>query len=67
MGGMVANAAMLGARVERVGREKFMVKDGEVTGLVDRRIMIKGSGGEVATVLGPIGGIDMRGLKGFGG
>lgn len=66
MGGMIANAAMLGARVERVGREKFMVKDGEVTGLIDNRILVKGSGGEVATVLGLIGGIDMRGLKRFG-
>jgi len=66
MGGMIANAAMMGAKVERVGREKFMVKDGEVSGLIDKRILVKGSGGEAATVLDLLGTMDFRELKRFG-
>lgn len=66
MAGMISNAAMLGAKVERVGREKFMVKDGEVTGLVDNRILVKGTGGEVETILELLGTVDFRELKRFG-
>lgn len=66
MSGMIANAALMGAKVERVGREKFMVKDGEVTGLIDKRIMVKGSGGEVAKILELLATIDFQGLKRFG-
>lgn len=66
MAGMISNAALLGAKVERVGREKFMIKDGEINGLVDRRILVKASGGDEATMLGMIESIDFRGLKDFG-
>ncbi|WP_111732315.1 hypothetical protein [Roseovarius amoyensis] len=66
MAGMISNAAMMGAKVERVGREKFMIKDGEVTGLVDNLILVKGNGGEVETILELLGMMDFRELKRFG-
>jgi len=66
MSGMISNAAMLGAKVERVGREKFMVKDGEINGLVDKRILVKATGGTVEDMLALLGTMDLRGLGRFG-
>ena len=66
MAGMISNAALLGAKVERVGREKFMVQDGEVNGLIDKRILVKAEGGEVETMLALLETMDFRGLKRFG-
>ena len=66
MAGMIANAAILGAKIERVGREKFMVQKGEINGLVDKRILVKATGGEVATMLMLLETMDFRGLKKFG-
>lgn len=66
MSGMIANAAMYGARVERVGREKFMMKDGEVTGLVANRFLIKASGGSDEEMLALVERIDFGALKSFG-
>jgi len=66
MAGMIGNAAMMGAKVERVGREKFMVKDGEVTGLVDNRIMVKGAGDTTDIILDALGTMDFRELGRFG-
>ena len=66
MAGMIGNAAMMGGRIERVGREKFMVKDGEVTGLVDNRIMVKGAGGDTDMILNVLGTMDFRELGRFG-
>ena len=66
MAGMIGNAAMFGAKVERIGREKFMVKDREVSGLIDNRILIKAEGADTDTMLGLIGTMDFKALKGFG-
>jgi len=66
MAGMIANAAMYGAKVERVGREKFMVQDGEATGLVGNRILVKGSGSDMQAVLALLETIDFKALKTFG-
>ncbi|PKQ13872.1 MAG: hypothetical protein CVT70_02635 [Alphaproteobacteria bacterium HGW-Alphaproteobacteria-1] len=66
LGGMIGNAALYGGKVERVGREKFMVQDREVTGLVDNRILVKASGAEPEALLALVGTIDMRALKEFG-
>ena len=66
MAGMISNATLLGAKIERIGRQKFMVHDGEINGMIDKRILIKANGGEVETMLELLGTIDFRGLKGFG-
>lgn len=64
--GMISNAAVLGAKIERVGREKFMIQNGEVSGLVDKRILVKASGGTIEAMLELLGTMDFRGLKRFG-
>ena len=48
MAGMIGNAALLGAKIERLGRQKFMVQNGEINGLVDNRILVKAAGGPTA-------------------
>ncbi|EAQ03189.1 hypothetical protein OB2597_13633 [Pseudooceanicola batsensis HTCC2597] len=66
MGAMIGNAAAIGAKIERVGREKFMVQDGTVQGLVDNRILVKAEGGEVEAMLTILEEIDYRELGRFG-
>lgn len=65
-GGMLANATMLGMKVERVGREKFLNDDGELTGLVDDRILVKAEGGDTETMLEVIKSMDFKALGDFG-
>lgn len=66
MAAMISNAGLMGAQIERVGRQKFIVQDGEMTGLVDNRILIKASGADVETLLTALEGIDYRALGRFG-
>ena len=64
--GMITNAGMMGVRVERVGRQKFIVQDGEVTGLVANRILIKAEGADLETLFAALEQIDYRALGRFG-
>lgn len=66
-GGMLANAALLGMKVERIGREKFIVDDDEITGLIDGRILIRAEGGDKDMVLDLLGTMDFKALEDFGG
>lgn len=66
MAGMIGNAGLMGGKIERVGREKFMVMDGEITGLIDNRILVKATGGDVEAMLALIETMDFRALKDFG-
>lgn len=65
-GGMIANAGMLGMKVERVGRQKFMNDDGELTGLVDNRILIQAQGADTGLMLEVLGTMDFEALEDFG-
>jgi len=66
MGAMIGNAAAMGAKIERVGREKFMVQDGTAQGLIDNRVLVKAEGGDMAQMLDLLGTIDFRELGRFG-
>jgi len=66
MAGMLGNAAAMGAKVERIGRDKVMVQDGEITGLIDNRILVKASGGDPALMLEVLKTMDLRALANFG-
>ena len=66
LGGMIANAAMYGAKVERIGREKFMLQNGELTGLIANRILVKASGAAPEAMIPLVEQIDFRALKTFG-
>lgn len=66
MSAMLSNAAAMGMKVERVGRQKFAVQDDTIQGLVDNRILVKAEGGDVAMMLSVLEGIDYRALGDFG-
>ena len=66
MGAMIGSAAAIGAKLERVGRQKFMVQNGELTGLVDNRILVQAKGGEVETMLDLLKTMDFKALSNFG-
>ncbi|MEO0750413.1 MAG: hypothetical protein AAFY25_01280 [Pseudomonadota bacterium] len=66
MAGMIGNAALIGAKIERIGREKFMVMEGEINGLIDNRILVKASGGEVDAMLELLETMDFKALGQFG-
>ena len=63
---MIPNATMMGAKMERVGREKFMNQNGELTGLIGNRVLVQVSGGEVEAMLGLLQAMDFAALAGFG-
>jgi len=66
--GMFGNAAMLASmgKIERVGREKFVNQNGELTGVVGGRILIQASGGETADMIAHLETMDFKALAGFG-
>jgi hypothetical protein len=67
--GMLGNTAMMsasGAKTHRLGRERFMEQNGELTGLIDNRILIQASGVDVEIMLPLIESIDFRELGRFG-
>ena len=66
MGGMIGNAAAYGAKVERVGREKFMVQDSAIQGLIDNRILVKAEGTDMAQMISVLESMDFRELGRFG-
>ncbi|MBV7377946.1 hypothetical protein [Maritimibacter dapengensis] len=66
-GAMISNAAMLGMKIERVGRQKFINDDGTLTALVDNRIMVQAEGAEVGVLLMILSTIDYASLQTFGG
>ena len=65
-GGMIGNAALLGVKLERVGREKFMNDEGELTGLIDNRILVQADGADVALMIELLETIDFKALEDFG-
>ena len=69
MAGMFANPAVLtasGASMIRVGREKFVDQDGELTAVIDNRILIQASGADPEVMVPVLETIDFRELSRFG-
>ncbi|WP_226779655.1 hypothetical protein [Oceaniglobus trochenteri] len=66
--GVFGNAGMMATmgKIERVGREKFLNQDGELTGIVAGRILVQASGGDVDTMIAHLEAMDFKGLAGFG-
>jgi hypothetical protein len=63
---MIPNAAVMGAKIERVGREKFMNQNGELTALIGNRVLVQASGGELSTMLDFLKTMDFAALADFG-
>lgn len=64
-GGMIANAGLMGAKLVRVGREKFLDDEGELTGLIDNRILVQASGAAVDVMVPVLETIDFKKLEDF--
>lgn len=65
-GGMISSAGMMGGKMVRVGREKFLDQDGELTGLIDNRILIQAQGADPELMLPVLEAIDFKALEDFG-
>lgn len=66
-GGMLGNLGLLaGVRRVRINGEKFMVQDGELTGLIDNRVLIQSSGAEKDVMVSILELIDFDDLAQFG-
>ncbi|MEL6798728.1 MAG: hypothetical protein AAFR34_12560 [Pseudomonadota bacterium] len=69
MAGMLGNAAMVtasGGKMVRVGREKFMSQDEELTALIGNRVLVQASGENIDAIIEHLETMDFRELAGFG-
>lgn len=66
--GMFANPAMLTqmGKVTRIGSQMVLDQNGELTAVVDNRILVQASGGDGATMMAVMQGIDFASLANFG-
>ncbi len=64
-GAVVSNAALMGMKLERVGRQKFANDNGELSGLIDNRILIQASGADVDLMIKVLETMDFKALEGF--
>ena len=58
---------MMGLKMHRVGREKFVFDDGELTGLIDNRILVQADGSSADVMISILENMDFKGLEDFGG
>lgn len=69
MGGMLANSAMLtasGAQIVRVGREKFVDQDGQLSALIGNRVLVQAEGPDADAIVAHLEAMDLRELGSFG-
>lgn len=66
LAGMLSNAGLMGMKLERVGRMKYLNQDGELSGIVDGRILIQAEGADIAVMIPVLETIDHRALEDFG-
>lgn len=67
LSGMMGSASLMGMKLERVGRMKYLNQDGELSGIVDNRILIQAKGVATDTLIPVLETIDIKGLSDFGG
>ena len=67
MGAMVSNAAAMGMQLERVGRQRVAIQDGQAMALVDNRILVTVEGEDTDLMLEVMEQIDFEALSDFGG
>jgi len=66
MASIVANASLMGLQVERIGRQKFAVQDGQLVGLVANRFLIQVDGRDVETMKAALAQMDFGALAAWG-
>ncbi|MFW2543145.1 hypothetical protein ACN2XU_10920 [Primorskyibacter sp. 2E107] len=65
MSAMVTNAAAMGMKVERIGRQRFAVQDGQILGLIGNRVLVQ-TEGEIEMAKTLLETMDFAGLANFG-
>ncbi|MBR9844458.1 MAG: hypothetical protein GYB25_14965 [Rhodobacteraceae bacterium] len=66
MAGMIGNAGLMGAKITRVGRQKFMDQDGQMSALIDHRILVQAEGASQDIMIPVLETIDYKALGRFG-
>lgn len=66
LAGIINNASMMGLKSKRVNRQKFVIQDGEIMGLVANRILVQVSGADIDTMLGALEAMDFEAMGRFG-
>lgn len=68
MSGMFGNSGMMASmgKLVRVGREKFVDQDGELTGMINNRVLVQASGAEADVMIPILEMIDFKELGQFG-
>jgi hypothetical protein len=66
MGAMVANAAAMGMTLERIGRQRVAINDGQAMALVNNRILITVESGDEDLLMQAMETVDFDALSDFG-
>lgn len=66
MGAMVANAAAMGMKVERVGRQRVAISDDQAIALINNRILVTVEAEDEALMMQAMEAIDFDALSNFG-
>ncbi|WP_306131286.1 hypothetical protein [Roseivivax marinus] len=66
MAGMIANAAMMGMTVERVGRQRIALQDDQAMALIGNRVLLQAEGAAPEVLMSLIEQVDFDALTGFG-
>ena len=69
MGMILANPAVMagsGGKMVRVGREKFMSRDGQLMALIGNRVLVQADGDNEDAIVAHLKEMDLRALAGFG-
>ncbi|PKP85368.1 MAG: hypothetical protein CVT80_02925 [Alphaproteobacteria bacterium HGW-Alphaproteobacteria-2] len=65
MGAMFANPALMQGRPLRIGRERFVEKDGQIMGLIANRVLVQAEGGDRGAMIAHLEAMDFAALAGF--
>lgn len=65
MGAMFANPALMQGKPLRVGRERFIGRDGQIMGLIANRILVQAEGDDEEAILAHLAEMDFRAMASF--
>ena len=51
--------------IRRIGREKFLITDGQVQGLINKTVMVQAEGDDVDAIFAHLKTMDIAGLRDF--
>ncbi|MDA5093577.1 hypothetical protein O2N63_05685 [Aliiroseovarius sp. KMU-50] len=66
LAGMMGNAGLLGMKLQRVGRMKYLDQDGELSGVINNRILIQAEGAASDVMIPVLETIDIKALSDYG-